>query len=198
MMKKVVVDIYKINNLYSGLGQFSNNYKHELIIQSKDKFDLQFLVPKSIYKTNKNKANLIQANFLYRYLPSFTTKVDLWHSIHQFHSHWPHPNSPLLLTTHDLNFLIEKTPIKAKAYLKKLQSNVDRANALTAISDFTKQTMESHLDLKGKKIIKIYNGVQFLNSEFESRPNSVNNKKFFFGLSVFKEKKNFHTLIPLM
>ena len=196
-MKKIGIDIYKIKDIYSGLGQFCLHFKNEISKYENKDFEFHYFAPEQYCKEHPDERHLIPEHFKYRYFSNWCPVFDLWHSLHQFPSHLPNPKSPLILTIHDLNFLIEKSPTKAKAYLKKLQNNVDRATIITTISDYTKTMVEDHIQLKGKKVSTIHNGVYHFIPTDSVKPEYVSGD-FFFGLSVFKEKKNFHTLIPMM
>lgn len=143
-------------------------------------------------------AEWTRAAFWQRILPVLSPKADIWHSLHQFPSHLPHPQSKVILTVHDLNFLTEKEPSKAAKYQRKLQKNVDRATAITVISDYTGRVLKDHIDTGNKKLLTIHDGVMLEPRPDAKMPRWLQNKPFFFSISVFKEKKNFHSLIPLM
>jgi len=110
----------------------------------------------------------------------------------------PHPSSKVILTVHDLNFLSRKKPDKAAKYLKRLQKNVDRASAVTVISDFTGKVLKENIDAGNKPVLTIHNGVRLEPRPDAGMPHWLPEKPFFFSLCVFKEEKNLHTLIPLM
>jgi Glycosyltransferase len=97
-----------------------------------------------------------------------------------------------------LNFLIEKNEAKKFKYLKRLQKNIDRADYITTISDYTKKAIEDHMDLQGKSIRTIYNGIRINPRGSGHKPGFVDNKKFFFSIGIFNGKKNFHVLLPVM
>lgn len=104
----------------------------------------------------------------------------------------------MLLTIHDLNFLSEKDPKKANKYLKRLQKNVDRADALSVISNYTKKLVLENLDINDKPIQTIYNGVKLQKFDHIAKPYFVKQNKFFFSIGIVSAKKNFHVLIPMM
>lgn len=128
----------------------------------------------------------------------FNKSYDIWHSLQQFPSHFPSNKPKFILTIHDLNFLYEKNEVHKLLYLRRLQRNIDRADYITAISDFTKNNIEDHLNLRGKKIRTIYNGISVDTEGPGLKPGYVGKKKFFFSIGIFNEKKNFHTLLPVM
>lgn len=197
MKKNILIDIYKINDLYSGLGQFSFHFAHEIMSQIPDEYQIHFLCPKTSLTFN-SKAKIIQANWIKRYVPNSNPTYDIWHSMHQFPSHFPNQKTKQILTIHDLNFLEEKTESKIKKYLKKLQQNVNKADVLVCISEFTKNILSQHINIGNKPIHIIYNGVK-LNAfpKPQELPFGVKNK-FFFSISVFKEQKNFEAIIYMM
>ena len=197
-MTELLIDIYKIKELYSGLGQFSFNFANELISQSHEEFKITFLIPGNLKIENIRKESTITDNLQKRYFPVFNKPYDIWHSLQQFPSHFPNKKSKFILTVHDLNFLIEKNDVKKYKYLKKLQKNIDRADGVTAISNATKKTLEDNIDLRGKTVRTIYNGIAVNSSDKASKPSYVKEKKFFFSIGIFNEKKNFHSLLPIM
>lgn len=197
-MKSVVIDLYKAKNINSGLGQFSVNFANELIRESTREFDIVFLTPGSFKPGNINEFNSLKANFQRRYFPMFNKSYDIWHSLQQFPSHLPNKKSRFILTVHDLNFLVEKTGAKRQRYLNKLQKNIDRADYITTISNSTKKNIEDHINLRGKSILTIYNGIEINSKESGYKPTFMNDKKFFFSIGIFNRKKNFHVLLPIM
>ena len=197
-MKKVLIDLYKVKEIYSGLGQFSINYANELMCQSPEEFNIIFLTPKNFELESIKKFNSIKVNLQKRYFPMFNKSYDIWHSLQQFPSHFPNKKSKFILTVHDLNFLIEKNEAKKLKYLKKLQKNIDRADYITTISNYTKKTIEDHINLRGKSILTIYNGIAINSHGVGYKPNYMNDKKFFFSIGIFNEKKNFHILLSIM
>ncbi|MBI9032987.1 MAG: glycosyltransferase family 4 protein [Bacteroidales bacterium] len=197
-MKRILIDIYKTNNLNSGLGQFSNNYANEIIKTAPENFNINFLSPKNNTLSTKIAKKCVPVSFQKRHLPFLNPVYDLWHSLHQFPSHLPKKSTKQLLTIHDLNFMTEKDSAKASKYLKRLQKNVDRADALTVISKYTKSQVLEHVDIKDKPIHTIYNGVHLQKFEDTIQPEFVKNDKFFFSIGIISAKKNFHVLVPIM
>ncbi len=197
-MKKVLIDLYKAKEIYSGLGQFSVNFANELMNQSPQEFDIIFLTPGSFELENIKKFNSLKANFQKRYFPVFNKPYDIWHSLQQFPSHFPNKKSKFILTVHDLNFLVEKTGVRKLRYLNRLQKNIDRADYITTISDSTKKNIEDHINLRGKSILTIYNGIEIKSEGSGYKPTYMDDKKFFFSIGIFNRKKNFHILLSLM
>lgn len=193
-MPEILVDILKVKDLYSGLGQFSANFAEALIAARRPEDELKFLAPQGYSIGSSEATGVVHPSLLRRYFPALNKPHDLWHSLHQFPSFRPHPRSKWILTVHDLNFLVEKDHSKAQRYLQRLQRNVDGAHAVTAISAFTKHELEQHVDLRGKPVHVIHNGVVMPSGNSTPKPQ----RPYFLSLGVFKEKKNFHVLLAMM
>jgi glycosyltransferase involved in cell wall biosynthesis len=193
--KRILVDLYKVKDLFTGLGQFSANFAQELMRQAHPGLSFTFLVPQGA-KGLPEHIDTLPANFPRRYFPGLNKGFDVWHSLHQFPSFLPAQRVRHILTIHDLNFLTEKTGEKSKQYLRALQRNVDSADVITTISNYTKSHLLEHIDLGGKPVRVVYNGVS-LPKEDPRKPSYVRGP-FFFSLSVFKRAKNFHVLLPLL
>jgi glycosyltransferase involved in cell wall biosynthesis len=205
MLKKVWVDLSKTENLFTGLGQVSLAVGKELLFNHQNKYQYHFLLP-------KNKENLFEGNFVPQYLhwsqkqrmPNFLRKFtlgeyNLFHILSQDSRFFPfYSKNPTILTTHDLNWLYEFTPAKAEQKLKSLQKKVKYAHTLTAISAYTASEMQKNLNLYGKKVHIIHNGVDIPNFHTLLKPSFIPQKKFLFALSSFYKKKNFHVLLPLL
>ncbi len=197
-MPSILIDTYKTNDIYSGLGQFSYNFAKYTCNAMPEKYKLYFLGKSDVLVAEKTTHTFVPVSWQKRYFPFLNEKYDVWHSLHQFPSHKPSKHSIHILTIHDLNFLVEKKSPKANHYLKKLQKNINNADALTAISDFTKQLVINNLDTKDKPVHTIYNGVELKVFENARKPDYIENDEFFFSIGVVNQKKNFHVLIPLM
>lgn len=198
-MKDVLIDLYKIKEVHSGLGQFSINFGKAMLQQPVSEFDIHYLISKKSPTPNWIKAaNIERSSLSKRFFPSKKT-YDLWHTLHQFPRFSPNKNTPWMITIHDLNFLVEKEEHKIKKYLKRLQALVDRAQYITTISNYSKSNIEKYLDLKDKEVHLIYNGIAS-GREFEkNKPDFIKEgQKFFFTIGHFSQKKNFEVLIPLM
>lgn len=197
-MKSVLIDLYKIKNLYSGLGQFSMNFANELTSQLPEEMEVDFLIPKkSKVSLLWSNVNIIRTTFLKRHFPSINNYA-IWHSLQQFPSFFPNNKSTWILTIHDLNFLIEKNEKKKRKYSKRLQKNINRADYITAISNFTKKEIEKNFSLDEKEISVIYNGVPSGTEIEKVEPPFIESNKFFFSIGIFNEKKNFKRLLPLV
>lgn len=197
-MRKLLIDLYRTKDPYSGLGQFSQQFAETLIAHGLPESHNRFLVPKGEEPTWLQGQTLLKDQFALRPPLSIVPRFDLWHSLHQLPSHRPRKSTPWVYTVHDLNFLIEKSGKKAHRYLRQLQRDLDRATVITAISDFTRAQLEQHTDLKGHTVRVIHNGVRLPDASGTALPKGIAGKPYFLSVGVLKEKKAIHKLIPLL
>lgn len=201
MSKKhnVLIDLDRLKDPNNGLGQVALNYGN--ILGKTDDPDLKFtlLVPKNFVGYFGDKVDYEAITYKRRYFPSFCPKYNLWHSIHQDCSYFPgDKNTPFLLTINDLNFLGEKSKIKATRRLGILQKIVNRAQQITTISDYTADVVKQNLDIKNIPIQTVYLGVDVKHFEEAKRPAFVPKGKILFSVGVVREKKNYMSLIPFI
>lgn len=197
-MLKVLVDFYRLKEVNSGLGYFSNQLGRSLLSNQTDSLDVTFMLPRSAGFVLPPPAKIIFTSFFKMIFSRFNNEFDVWHATSQFPMVYPGPKTKFILTIHDLNFLIEKPKGKRSRYLKKMQNKLDRADVVTTISFYTKYIVEKNLSLNGKKIHVIYNGVESPESFPSCRPNWMPDKKFFFSVGYFTVKKNWQAIIDLM
>ncbi|MDD2387870.1 MAG: glycosyltransferase, partial [Bacteroidales bacterium] len=189
-MKRILIDLNKLSNLNCGLGQVALNFGKTLS-EVETNLELNYLVPTEYVGFFGNKINYYTS----KSIADVKNEFNLWHCIHQEPLILPNDSTKLLITIHDLNFLGEKNNRKAAKRLKKLQTLVNRADKLTFISEFSKKVALNNLKYDKDKTFVIYNGV---NTSLEEEKPKVHPDKFFFSIGVFKLKKNFHVLIPVM
>ncbi len=197
-MKKILIDLYKVKNQYSGLGQFSYQFARHISEYHSHEFDFHFLVPRGIEFDFSPLITLKKVNPLFRFWKSSHEQYDLWHSLHQFHTYSPPQTFKHLLTVHDLNYKKEKDAEKQIKYTRKLESELSSASYLTSISNYTKSQIQESFPNDTTQIEVIHNGVDQLPAISPTRPNVQVGDKFFFSISLFTRKKNFEVLLPMM
>lgn len=197
-MPHYLVDLYRTRDPFSGLGRFCHDLGEALLAQARADEHFTFLVPRGYRPASLSGASFVDDNFLLRHFPTLHQRYDVWHSTYQLRSHAPKPGVPNLLTVHDLNFLVEKDERRAAGYLRQLQREVDGAAVLTAISNATRDTLVQHVRTGGKPVHVIHNGVKMPAGAKAERPAVVGNDPYLLCVSVFKEKKDLHTLLPML
>lgn len=188
MNKKIWIDIQKINNPYSGLGQFCIHLKKAILQQTEDKNELKFFA-------GEKKFLLLINKFLFNTL----LKIKVWHATHQEASLRYVPfGCALVLTVHDLNFLYKYNGLKRWWKKMRLQLKLKQASHITAISQFTKNELISHFGIKATAISVIYNGANtmlpaVLPTNFPFEANS-----FILTIGIIQPKKNVMVLLNLL
>ena len=210
-MKKVLIDLEKIKYQNNGFGQFSLNLGLSIAPLFHDgNTGLDILIPRTrehLFKspgTNLTFTSPFKKEGFQKMLRPFLGSLarkqyDLWHSTTQKAHYLPlHRKTPLILTIHDLNILRSLGEPERTKQLNKIQKLVNRANVITTISHFSAQDISQHLDLQGKPLVVIHNGVSVSPSTCTIRPEFLPEGKFLFTIGQFLEKKNFHVLIPML
>lgn len=200
-MKKhsVLIDLDRLKDPNNGLGQVALFFGEQIGKIEDDQLEFTLLVPKEFVGKFGNKVRYKTISPLRRYLPWLCKKYDLWYTIHQ--DSWYFPSSrhtPYILTINDLNFLGEKSPAKAKSRLKRLQKKVDRASAVTTISEYTKSVVQEHINTGSIPVKVIYCGVTVKTFPEVERPAYVPEGNILFSVGVVQPKKNYNVLIDFM
>lgn len=133
------------------------------------------------------------------YMP-FINDIDIWHTTYQSTNYFPATSkAKIVLTVHDLNVLHEQKPAaKKKKFLRSLQRKLERADAITVISEYVKQDLLKHTQITGKKIHVIHNGCTIDATLQLSLPSLLPTAPFFFTIGTIIDKKNFHVLPGLL
>ncbi|MBO5026454.1 MAG: glycosyltransferase family 4 protein [Bacteroidaceae bacterium] len=199
-MKKVLLDLRDINHVTCGFGQIAKNYAKLYSQYQPEGIKFVFLLPKHFNETLGE--NIEQVNVrpkLNKHCPWTLPKVDLWHSIHQQQqTRRIYGDTKYVLTIHDLNFMTEKNRLRQLKHLLILQHRINQADAVVAISHYVAEQVKKHLNLKGRDIRVIYNGVERIDHSESCKPSFTSERPFFFTIGQIRRKKNFHILLDVM
>jgi glycosyltransferase involved in cell wall biosynthesis len=193
---KVLVEMEKLHNTNSGLGQFCLGLGQALAKQNEHN-DIHFLVPENKKGIFGNSAIYILLKSYLSFLWNKPKGFDIWHCTHQESKYLPQ-NAKLILTIHDLNFLYKYKGLKKIIKLNALQRKVNRATAIVAISQFTANEIRQHLKIDEKKLHVIYNGASLKSDAGATLPAFLENQKYLFSIGIINPKKNFHVLLSLL
>jgi glycosyltransferase involved in cell wall biosynthesis len=203
--KQVLIDLLKLKNIYTGLGQVSEQYaniiEENIHLFHEHQLEPVFYLPKEFINSEKYK-NIHQytPKQFGRYVNSINPKVDVWHSLHQDPSHKPSKGSKHIVTVHDFNFIYEKEGLNKFRRLKKIESILKKADEVVAISNFVKLEVEKYIPSIQKSIHVIYNGVADFIQIVPIKPSNFSSdlKPFFFTVSHISAKKNLMVLLDMM
>jgi glycosyltransferase involved in cell wall biosynthesis len=195
----VLIDLDRLKDLNTGLGQVAEFFGAEISREVDERFKFTLLVPKKFVGYFGDLVDYEVVSLKRRYFPSLCRKYDLWYTIHQDSAYFPSdPSTPYILTINDLNFLGEKSPAKAKKRLAILQKKVDRATAITVISQYTESVVREHMKVGNIPIHVIYCGVKVKTFESVPAPSFAPAGDLLFSVGVVQMKKNYHVLIDFM
>ncbi len=200
-MKKfsVLIDLDRLKDLNTGLGQVAEFFGNEISRTKDDSLKFTLLVPKQFVGYFGTNVEYEVVSLKRQLFPSLCRKYDLWYTIHQDSFYFPSSRqTPYVITINDLNFLGEKTPQKAALRLRRLQKKVDRAAAITVISQFTESVVRENLNTGSVPIHVIYCGVHVKTYENVPKPSYVPEGDVLFSVGVIQKKKNLEVLIPFM
>lgn len=190
---KIIIDIERMKYPFTGLYFYCKDLALNLEKYHAHQFDFYFFSYPGVVLPSHLK--LIIRRFFDKYFLLKPKKYKLWHSTWQDTRLVPRNDTKFVYTIHDLNFLYtDKTKHKKKELLYAIQKKIDRADAITVISNFVKSDIEKHLDTKGKEIHVIYNGVELDIFPNFKKPKYKPANKFFFTVGTVLYKKHFHVL----
>jgi len=199
-MSEILIDIQKVENLHSGLGQFMLHLSKSLMSLNSAANFIFFLKSKDKDKVPSHFKLKFSTQSLQKWGMSIGADKNVIHATHQESKLVPFfGNHKVILTIHDLNFLYKKySPLKKQIKLWKIQRKIDKATVVTFISNFTKTEVEQNLNLIGKHTQVIYNGVDVL-LENPTQPEWMSYVgDYIFSLALITEKKNFHVILNIL
>jgi glycosyltransferase involved in cell wall biosynthesis len=201
-MNRIIFDCVPAKTSVSGLYQVCLNLGNALL-QHADPAQEEFTFyvhPNYPQLFGKDQRYIVQKR-IHRLFQGDLQSCDVWHSTIQDAKIKPRNSRiKVVLTIHDLNFLIQKkaNPAKLKKSLNRVQAGVDRADHIVCISEFTRQTVLEHIQTHGKPVDLIYNGCTI--NEFAGFDTPVYRPSgpFIFAIGALVTKKNFHVLPCLL
>ncbi|HLQ37693.1 MAG TPA: glycosyltransferase family 1 protein [Planctomycetota bacterium] len=196
MARSVVVEMLKLSNQASGLGQFCRHLGRALAAAAPAGLDLTLHGPANCRSLFPGNVRYHDARIWDRWNLPLRGRAELWHCTHQDARLLPCGRTRLLLTVHDLNFLYQHDGARRRSRLAALQRRLDRAHAITAVSQHTAQELQ-HLQLRGKPVRVIHNGNSLVPHPDAPRPAFAPPAPFLLAVGVFHPRKNLH-LLPAM
>lgn len=200
-MSKILFDCERLKYPNTGLYTFCVDLGKALLQHAAPEQEITAYVPLSgngIF--GADTPYLIQKSWHKIFVPE-VSKFNIWHSTNQISRYLPASrHTKIVLTIHDLNFLIEKKnrPAKIKKHLKQIQYRINRASVIVCISNFVANEVRSFFQLNDKPLFVIYNGCTIVDHPLFDSPDYLPSKPFLFSIGTVLPKKNFHVLPPLL
>lgn len=194
----IMFDCERMKNPHTGIYFFCDILAENLSLEAPKGYQekLAFYVPKSLIGRWGAKHLYKIIHLFHKFKITGIDQVKVWHTTYQLSSYIP-SGKKLVLTIHDLNFLYEKTEIRQKHYIRKMQRIVDKATHIVVISEATRKDLYAHIDVKGKPVDVIYDGCNIYTGNFQ-QPDTLPQRPFLFTIGTVLPKKNFHVLPGLL
>jgi len=201
-MKNILIDCERTKYSNTGLFQFCLQLGNELIKQHNPlQESLFFYLPEKQHHLFGSNQQVVPQHHLHKFFQFGTGKFNVWHSTFQSSNYKPYnSNTRVVLTVNDLNFLIESKHDKEriKRQLRHVQNNVDRADHIVCISEYTRKIVIENLSVNNKPVEVIYDGYDTNEFPDFDQPPYRPARKFIFSIGTVLPKKNFHVLPALL
>lgn len=201
-IKHIIIDCERMKYPNTGLYHFCKGLGNALVNNTIENDPaVGFYITKSLEGYFGKNTQYLHQQALHKIAMPSLKKYDCWHATHQTTNFYPYKQKiPVILTVHDLNFLYDqhKSDTKKKNYIIDLQKKVDRADVIVAISQFTANELQQHIQLKQKPVTIIYNGCGIDESIIIRSPSDIPTKPFLYTIGTIAPKKNFHVLLELL
>lgn len=199
MQEQVLIDMTNYGNITCGFGQIAANYATLFANQPNEDLHFIYLMKPEFVKDFGPNVTCVPIRKINKFFPCTLPKAHVWHTVNQQQKLVRKANgTKFIFTIHDFNFLKEKSPWKIKKYLYRMQRMVDRADVVTCISHYSADIVRHHVNMHGKEIRVIYNGVERIDTLPDRRPAFTTGRPFFFTIGQVRKKKNFHLLLDVM
>lgn len=203
-MIKIILDCDLMRYRDSGLFHYCLNLGNHVkrILDKEQKEKISFYVPPAEKNSFIAGANcILERKWHDKFFKPFLWDCDIWHAPFQSGRIVPAGNKKIktLLTIHDLNCLHEGKPVKQqKESLQKTQNLIDNCDAIVCISHHCKKDVLENMDIKNKPLFVIHNGTHHV-TDAPLKPTGYKPLlPFIFAMGYVNQKKNFHTLVPLL
>lgn len=202
-MKNIIFDCERMKYANTGLYHYCLSLGKNLQkrVEGSGEERVSFYAPADASDAIGKEYAQIRQGSLQKFLMPSLKGYDIWHSTYQNSNYIPKRNKKIkvVLTIHDLNFLYEKkNAAKRTKYLRHLQENIDRSDAIICISDFCRKDVLQHCTVGDKPVHVILNGTNHLPAPNLNNHSYKPKNPFLFSLGVICPKKNFHVLLPLL
>ncbi|MBL7826364.1 MAG: glycosyltransferase family 4 protein [Saprospiraceae bacterium] len=196
-MKTVTLEMERLRNLNSGLGQYCLHLGRALA-QAPQGMHFVGYMAEYLSGILGPAVTTLPLNKCHKWT-GVPVETNLWHCMHQDSAYFPkRKNAVLTMTIHDLNFL-ERPDYgawKKKLKTKRLQHKIDRCRGLVYISDYVKSWVHRSLNVPSGTVEQvIYNGVQVEAATMNQTHAAMAPYLFSIGMHP---KKNYEVALPIL
>ncbi|MEO5997979.1 MAG: glycosyltransferase family 1 protein [Chitinophagaceae bacterium] len=201
-MIRIVFDSERMKYTNTGLFHYCINLgKHLKDCLDPSHEEMVFFSPDNVKGIFGANVSYLRQNSLRKFCMPSLNDFDIWHCTYQNSDYVPKRNRRIkvVLSIHDLNFLYHTKSESRKAkYLRHLQENINRSDAIICISEFCQKDVLTHCNTGNKPVHVIHNGTNSLTTPGLYSYSYQPERPFLFALGVICRKKNFHVLLPLL
>jgi glycosyltransferase involved in cell wall biosynthesis len=203
--QRIILDCDLMKYPHSGLyhyclnlGNYVNRYLKKI-----DQPLLSFYVPPAEVNSFEEKDNcIIEKKWHHKFFKPFLWNCDIWHAPFQSGRMIPQRHNrrmKVVLTIHDLNCLHEGKPEQEKKQsLQHTQRLINQADAIICISHHCKNDVLENLEVGTTPVHVIHNGTHHVSTPPSYPVGYIPKMPFVFAMGYVNQKKNFHTLVPLL
>lgn len=202
-MKHIIFDCERMKYANTGLYHYCLNLGTHINLRTERSVDerVTFYSPAAVQSDFNGDTNHITQHSLQKFFMPSLKGYDVWHATYQSSNYVPVRDKKIkvVLSIHDLNFMYEdKAEAKRQKYLRHLQENIDRSDAIICISEFCRKDVLKYCNVGRRPVHVILNGTNHLSTPNLRQSSYKPRKPFLFSLGVICPKKNFHVLLPLL
>ena len=201
-MNHVLIDCERTRHPNTGLFQFCRELGEQLIrLHDPNQESLHFYLPEEQRNLFGPDQQVVLQRHWHKFFQPGAGKYQVWHCTFQNSNYLPyHRNTKRVLTVNDLNFLVEIKDDKARIqkYLDHIQKNINRADHIVCISDYTRRHMLEFLKPGNKPVVVVYDGCDIKTFPGFDAPTYRPARPFIFSIGTVLPKKNFHVLPCLL
>lgn len=206
--KKILLDLERLRYPNSGIANVFRNLAIGLMELSDEcNANISFFAAKNTLISIDSKYPVLLRKDIHKFFSFYSKRFDILHTSHQLSSffHSKRKGQKKIVTLHDLNFLHEDlSSKKRKKMLKKVKNNIENADVIVCISEFSKQDLLANKSLfhfkNTPEIEVIHNGMQF--PELKTYPldtyKYLKDKKYILNIGVLFPKKNQLLLVQML
>ncbi|MEX8499913.1 glycosyltransferase family 4 protein [Leptothrix ochracea] len=205
-LRRIGLSFGQLRTFHDGLGEVSQQLGQRLAerapqLLEEHGLELCFHLPERLHGHFGPQVRYLGTSHWQRWLHLRGERFDLWHSLHQFNPfRAPSSAKAVLQGVMDLNFLYFRSGDKIQKYLRRIDTQVKRSDAVVTISHFVKGDIETHLATQRPVHV-----IHLASRDFSQQPQTtlpgspgLEPGSFFFHISRMAPSKNLVTLIDMM